>query len=504
LSFVFTGGSTHVLIGENGSGKSTLVKMLAGVLEPDQGKVMVAGQALRRFSPRAAINAGIATCFQEVLVEDNLTVLENIFLGDKGWVRPRTSMARRAERADATLHALSEAPPHLGDPVAQLGLAQRQLVVIARALCQEGARAYLLDEATAALDRSDAERVLGVFAGLAAAGSVVILTTHRLEEIERIGDHIVVLRNGAMSGVLDRSAVSESRILELMSKEADLAFAARKAASKSAALSSAIATASGDQAIASSTGRGIPVLAVRGVSIRERAREIDLEIFSGEVTGIAGLDGHGQAALLRFLGGIERPRSGRVEVLRRDGIVAQIGSQRDALSAGVVYVPRERKAQGLFPKLSVLDNFALPTLGHRSRLGFVGTGRGRRAFRPLAERLMIRAASLRAPITSLSGGNQQKVLIARWLAADPDVVLLDDPTRGVDMKTKADLYVLLRELAISGRAVVMVSTELKELVELCDRVVVMYRLAVAADLRRVAGARIGREELLAAMFGRRR
>jgi len=505
FSFTFGAGSSYVLAGENGSGKSTFVKILAGVLPPDRGSIVIGGKPLRLFSPRSAIDAGIATCFQEVLVEDNLSVLDNIFLSDRGWLRQRTPTARRVEVAEAALSSLSSNPPRVGQRVDELGLAERQLVVIARALCQQGARVFLLDESTAALDQSDSERALAVFAERAAAGAVVIFTSHRLEEVERIGDQIVVLRNGQMSGILERAELTEPRLLELMSEGADTATARRQAAFSGGAIAStAVATTSGKPVGESSPARPRLVLALRAVSVDVSAPTVDLEIVSGEVTGLAGLDGHGQATLLRYLGGVQRPLVGRVEVLRHGGSVAVLGRHRQAVAAGIVYIPRDRKTQGIFPTLSILDNFGLPTAGHRSRFGLLGTGRTRAAFRPLAERLAVRSPSWRAAITSLSGGNQQKVLIARWLAAHPEAVLLDDPTRGVDITTKADLYALLRELALAERAVVMVSTELEELVGLCDRIIVMHRFAVAADLRREGLAPIRREEVLAAMFGHRR
>lgn len=501
FSFSFAGGSTYVLAGENGSGKSTFVKMLSGVLPPDRGTIAIGGKSLRRFTPRTAIDAGIATCFQEVLVEDNLSVLDNIFLADRGWARQRTPTARRVEIAEAVLASLSANPPRLGQRVDELGLAERQLVVIARALCQPGARVFVLDESTAALDQSDSDRALGVIAERAAAGAVVIFTSHRLEEVERIGDHIVVLRNGQMSGVLDRAQLSEQRLLKLMSEGADAATSRRHAAFAGGAGATAAVALSGGQPVGGQPPRPRLVLALRAVSVSPSAPTVDLEIVSGEVTGLAGLDGHGQATLLRYLGGVERPSVGRVEALKHGGPVAVVGRHRQAVAAGIVYVPRERKTEGIFPTLSVLDNFGLPTAGGRSRFGLLGTGRTSAAFRPLAERLAVRAPSWRVPITSLSGGNQQKVLIARWLAAHPEAVLLDDPTRGVDITTKADIYALLRELALAERAVVMVSTELEELVGLCDRVVVMHRFAIVADLRREGGAPVPREEVLAAMFG---
>jgi ABC-type sugar transport system ATPase subunit len=483
----FASGRTYVLAGENGSGKSTMIKILAGVLPPDRGTVMICGKRVRRFSPRAALDAGVATCFQEVLVEGNLSVLENIYLWDKGWLRAATSRRERASAAASLLRELSANELELSRPVEELSLAERQLVVIARALAL-GSPVLLLDEPTAALDQRDSERALSTFESKAKGGRVVVLTSHRLEEIERAADEVVVLRNGRVAGHLDRSEVTEARLLHLMSGTQQVTRAAG-------------GVSSAERRVDKGDRQREVRLRIRGGQLRPSSPPFDLEIFAGEVTGFAGLEGHGQAELLEVLAGRRQAARGEVEVATPDGF-RPIDSYRKAVRAGVVYVPRDRKTQGIFPTLSVLDNVGIATEAQRSKLGFSRRSRARRELEPLTRALAVRAASLRVVISSLSGGNQQKVLLARWLATRPKVILLDDPTRGVDLKTKQDLYAILRDQADAGSAVVLVSTELEELTSLCDRVIVIHRFSCSADLRPGSdGSRISRQAVLAAMFG---
>jgi ABC-type sugar transport system ATPase subunit len=491
FSYDFMRGKVYAVVGENGSGKSTLVKLLCGILPPDHGSIKIGGQTLERFSPRSAMSVGVATCHQEVLVEDNLSTLENLFLFDGGWLRPETKVVTRRQTGTAVLGELSLNPPELNDRVEHLSLAARQLVVIARGLLQPAASILLLDEVTAALDRSDSERVLEALSHRAEEGRVVVFTSHRMDELERIGAEIIVLRNGEIAGVLSRAELTFDRMFKLMTgKTVD-----------SARGSSDLAESPSGTAGGVVEGQTETAVRVTSVKLRELSLPIDLSLFWGQITGLVGLDGHGQAELLKILGGVKRPMHGNVEVASPSGSFASITSQGHAVKLGVTYLPRDRKNEGIFPTLSVLDNFGLPTNAARTRFGFVSSRRTFKAYEPLAEQLAVRAASPHAAITSLSGGNQQKVLIARWLAAEPRVVLLDDPTRGVDIGTKQDLYRLLRNLASAGRAVVLVSTELEELVELADRVIVFYSGSVAADLQVSGANRVEQRKILAAMLG---
>jgi ABC-type sugar transport system ATPase subunit len=496
------------LVGENGSGKSTLAKILAGVVRPDKGRVLLGGREVKAFSPRRAIEAGVATCFQEVLVEDNLTVLENVLLWDRGWLGTSVSSDKRRHIARSVLAELSASPPPLDELVERLSLAARQLVAIARALAQRDAFVLLLDEPTAALDQSDSRRVLQTLRRRAAEGAIVAFTSHRLEEVEEIGDRTLVLRNGQLVGTMDRSEFRQPRLFELMSGAGqalvhDLAIgsssyhshpvAPRKEGSRTQQLPSGT-----DTALAN--GSRLPALRVCAAKMSSTAPAVDIGFGWGEITGLAGLDGHGQEALLKFMAGLMPPHAGRIEVMTANGAYAPVRTARRAVKQGIVYVPRDRKTEGILPTLTVLDNLALPAIAARGVLGVAGTRKALRVYQSLSRRLSIKAASWRAPITSLSGGNQQKVLIARWLALDPRIILLDDPTRGVDVSTKSDLYRLLRDLAAEGKAVILVSTDLEELASLCGRVIVMHRMRVSADLRRDNRSYVLRQQIIAAMF----
>lgn len=513
VSHEFAPGKVYALVGENGSGKSTLVKAVSGVLPPDSGAITVGGHPIQHFTPRKAMNLGVACCYQEVLVQDNLTALQNLFLWDRGWLRPGTRTADRESAGSAVLRELSSHPPDLDIRVAHLSLAARQLLVIARTLLQADAKVFLFDEVTASLDRSDSERVLEAIARRAKAGATVVVTTHRVEELELLRSETIVLRNGELAGVLSPDELTRPALLRLMS--------GRAARVRDEETADAVGSMRRDDAapIASPPADGTEisvvgerwrdgerasdaVLRVGGVKLAPRAQAIDLAIARAEVTGFAGLDGQGQQILLEIMGGVSRPADGTIEVMSADGRWTQLKGQRHAVDLGVTYMPRDRKTQGIFPTLSVLENFALPTAGARSRGGLVNWRQTQQVYRDLEQRLAIKAASPKASVSSLSGGTQQKVLVARWLAAQPRVLLFDDPTRGVDIGTKLDLYEIFRRLAGEGRAVAVVSTELEELVTLCDRVVVLYGGTVTTDVRREGGsAAIDREHILRAMLG---
>jgi ABC-type sugar transport system ATPase subunit len=504
FSYRFLPGRVYAVVGENGSGKSTLIKMLAGAFPPDRGSITVGSQRIRHARPRVAISAGIATCLQEILIEGNLSTLDNLFLWDQGWLRPRTPTATRRKIATRVLAELSLSPPPLTVRVDHLSLAARQLVVIARAMVQPNARILLFDEVTSALDQSDSGRVLEAMERRAADGCTVIFTSHRMDELQKIGHEIIILRNGALAGVLPRAELTSARMLELMSglpveREHGEAHIVVPPTSETGGAQLGIGT---DGLIQGNPAgqKGEIALRVSDVRVFANSAPVQLSVNWGEITGLAGLDGHGQAELLKIMGGVMSPGEGVVEVSQGDHFT-RVRNQRRAVGYGVSYLPRDRKTQGIFPTLSVLENFGLPTAAARTRFGLTSRRLTIGAYDPLARQLAIKAASRDVGIASLSGGNQQKALIARWLAANPRVILLDDPTRGVDVGTKVDLYRLLEGLAGEGRAVVLVSTELEELATLCDRVVVVRSGSVAADLRRPESGAIDSHEILEPMLG---
>ena len=477
-SVALRAGDVHAIVGENGSGKSTLVKILSGVISPDAGRLVVADRELGRIpSPRRARELGIATVFQEVLVVEGLSVLDNVWLGADGEFRRRVGAAEKRERAREALALLTERPPALDSPLESLELSDRQVVVIARALVQRP-RVWILDESTSALDVSTRDRLFETIRDLCAAGTAVVFISHRMDEIESIADRITVLRSGTDVATLDRADSTASKLLRLMSAREETADASdRRGRSHSDRV----------------------VLSLRSAVLEVGHDSVDIEVREGEIVGVAGLEGHGQERFLRIAAGVDRPVAG--EVLRHeDGRTVAISSQIEAARQGVVYVPRDRKTEGVFEPLSILDNFSLPTIDRDATGGVVSDRSRRRRLRAYGEALGIRFASARHRITTLSGGNQQKVIIARWLATEPRVLVLNDPTRGVDVGTKLDIYRHLDELASSGVAVVILSTEVEEHMALMDRVLVFREGRVFAQ---IPADELSREGLVGAFFGRR-
>jgi ABC-type sugar transport system ATPase subunit/ribose/xylose/arabinose/galactoside ABC-type transport system permease subunit len=450
-------GEVHALMGENGSGKSTLVKLLSGVHRPDSGRVLIGQAPLRAPGPRAAAAAGVATVFQEVQCVPGQPVLDNLWLGTDGMLRRGgTAPGERRERAREVLTGL------LGDcrdallsaPAGSLSLSERQAVAIGRALLR-APKVLVLDEATSALDVATRSRLFTAVRRLTAAGGAVLFISHRMDEVTEIADRVTVLRSGESVATLDRAEATPGRLVALMTGGEHLVppDAAADAAPVSAAAAARV------------------VLAAAGLTLR-----------AGEIVGLAGLEGQGQDECLRAL----RSATGR-----------------DGARARLAYVARDRREESIFPPLSVRENFTAATLSKDARGGLISVRRASARFAGYAGRLNIRLGRDHDAITTLSGGNQQKVVIARALASDPRVLLLNDPTRGVDIGAKRDIYALLRELAASGMAIVMLSTEVDEHLELMDRVLVFRDGAPAAELSRTGPGPAGltRGAIVAEFFG---
>lgn len=472
-SFSIGAGEVVALLGENGSGKSTLVKLLSGVLRPDAGQILVDGVATQLRSPRTALAAGIVTVFQEILCARDRSILDNVWLGNGSPARSRAADRRRREGASRIWTALADHEIGFDRPVGTLTLMQQQICVLVRALLREP-RLLILDESTSTLDVTLQQRLFAELRRRTEQGMACLFISHRMDEVTTIADRFVALRAGRVVGMRRRGEADGSELIRLISGE-DAATATRPVR----------ASAPGKVAVTLS-----------GVRLRPGSAAFDAVVRSGEIVGLAGLEGHGQDEVIKALAGLHRPHAGQV-LVTTDRNPRPVGGYRRNVADGVVYVPRDRKVEGMADVLPILDNYGLPTLHRDQLLGVLRPRRTRARFRRDAATVNFVSGSQDA-IGRLSGGNQQKVIIARWLAAGPRVILLNDPTRGVDQKTKHELYQVFRGLAGQGAAVVMLSSEVDELVQLMDRVLVFHDGALSAQLH---GAELTSQNLVAAYFG---
>jgi ribose transport system ATP-binding protein len=462
VDFDLTGGEIVALVGENGAGKSTLMKILAGIHRADSGEIRIDGAAIVLHAPGDAARSGIAVIHQELEVIDTLDVAGNVFLGREprmgGPLRllDRRTMDMETERQLSRI-GVSLAPR---TPMRQLSTAQQQLVAIGRALSMN-ARLLILDEPTSSLTDSDAERLFHVLRDLRANGTAIVYISHRLKEIETLADRAVVLRDGCNAGTLTRDVLTRDRLVQLM--------VGRAVESASHRPQSAL---------------GPPRLQVEGLRTG-RYPEIDLSltVHRGEVLGVAGLIGAGRSEVAEAVFGVGIRLAGRIVV---DGQPLEIGSPRDAIRQGICLVPEDRRGRGVIAAMSVRDNLTLPTLAAYTRLGVIARSAEAAAAQEIATALTVKARSLETPVATLSGGNQQKVVLGKWLARKPRVIFFDEPTRGVDVGAKAEIHALIRRLADEGAAVVMISSDLDEIVGHSDRVAVMHEGRITGVLDRAA------------------
>jgi len=464
-------GRIHAVLGENGAGKSTLIKIMAGVVAPDEGRMLLDGQPVSFASPAEAQAAGIACIFQELSLIPDLSVADNIAISNP----PRRFglIDRRAQRRMAE-DALSRAGADNIHPLAlvkDLPLSRRQMVEIAKALARKP-RILILDEATSALTAADVTKIYRVLKRLRAEGLALVYISHRMHEIAELADECTVFCNGRSVATYTAGTKTDNEIVELMiGHEYDAAFPPR------------IPRIASDAA---------PRLEVRHLSWTDRLNDISLRLHAGEVIGLGGLDGQGQRELLLALFGVLRATTGEVLIDgRRVTITGPHVAKRKEI--GMALIPEDRKTEGLMLPMSVRDNLSFAALGALSHWGVVDGAAERDAVERIVRLLAVRTEGIDGPAGSLSGGNQQKLVIGKWLMMAPRILLLNDPTRGIDVGTKQEMYQLMRQLAGAGAAILFYSTDYDELIGCCDRVLVMYDGAIKREL---IGAEINEHALI--------
>ena len=471
-------GEIHAIVGGNGCGKSTLAKVISGVVPADSGQVAVLG--LSPAAPHEARAAGISTVFQEVLVADECTVTENLYVGaDNLW--SHTLSAK--EKDDSASKLMRELTGMYIDPHTQVGslpLNIKQWITIGRALlCKP--KVLILDESSAALDLDSTERLFSKMRSLRDAGGCVIIVTHRIAELIRVCDRATVLRDGVDVGVLEKSEITEKNLLSLMTGKAQSAME--------------------ENNHRKSTRLGGVVMQALQMQIWPESASVSCKLRQGEILGIAGLDGQGQSEFVRTLAGVDTPLGGLPTVRSKTGVFVNIEGLQSAVSHGVSYVSGDRKREGIFANLSIYENLLMPLYRRKTHGGFLGliSWAGLQGiFDWEVERLSIRMGERSNKITSLSGGNQQKVLIGRAFALDPDILILNDPARGIDVGAKSELYKHLREFAAQGKSVVYLSSEIEEFVGFCSRVLVFRAGSIFDEFH---GNEIHPKPILEAMFG---
>jgi ABC-type sugar transport system ATPase subunit len=466
-SFDIAAGELHAVVGENGAGKSTLMKCLAGVITDYEGQLLLRGQPVQFRGTTDAQQAGVGIIHQELNLVEQLSAAANIFLGRERTGRLGLLDERAMQRAAAELLAQLECHADPREPVGQLRVGDQQLVEIAKALSLD-AEVLIMDEPTSALTEAETARLFRVIERLRARGVTILYISHKMDEVFRLADRITVLRDGRHVRTMARSETTPREVTHLMvGREIEETHLARQRTP------------------------GDVVLELDRLSLpwpgharQWRLREISFQLRRGEIVGLAGLMGAGRTELLECLfGASSQTPQGRILLA---GQPVTFAHPADAMRAGVALVTEDRKRLGLFPNLDLAANITICTLADLTRGGLIGYGRERAVATQMAQRLAIRAPAVDVPIGSLSGGNQQKAILGRWLLARPKVLLLDDPTRGVDVGAKAELYRLMDELCGEGMGILVTSSELPELLTLCDRILVLCEGRLTGELSRAA------------------
>jgi len=447
-------GEVHVLLGENGAGKSTLMKILSGAVRRDAGEIELDGQRVEINSPRDAQALGVRIIYQELTLVPYLTAAENIFLGREPCSMPGfVDMKRMRDDASQLLQTLGlRIDPDR--PVREMGIAQQQMVEVAKALVGN-ARVLVMDEPTSALTNTEIDELFAAINRLTARGTGIIYISHRLEELARIGNRVTVLRDGRKIATHRIGEVDIAYLIRLMAnRELSEHFPKRR------------------------VPPGRPLLEVRGLRRAGVLDDINLTVHAGEVVGVAGLLGAGRTEMARAIVGADRRDGGE---LRIRGAVVRLDHPADAIRLGIGFMPEDRKTQGLIQMLSVGENTTLAALGIFSRAGFLKRREAAAAATKLVKDLRIRTPSIDQPVAQLSGGNQQKVVLAKWLATGAEILIMDEPTRGIDIGAKVEIYELMNQLTARGAGILMISSELTEVLGMSDRILVMHGGRIVAE-----------------------
>jgi ABC-type sugar transport system ATPase subunit len=472
VSFDVEQGSCHAVCGENGAGKSTLGKLLAGIDRPDEGTIEVAGRSVRFGSPAEALAAGVAMVHQELASCANLSVAENLCLGklpSRWMILDRTAMRARASELLADIGA--EVDPER--PMSSLSVAEQQLVLIASAV-GSGARVIVFDEPTSSLSEGEAARLYDLVARLTARGVTLLYVSHRMPEIFRLSDRLTVLRDGEHVATRATGGIDERELVQLMiGRRIEQYFPGH------------IASPPGEE-----------LLRVRDLASPGKFGGITFTLRAGEVLGLAGLVGAGRSEIARSLFGLEPDVTGDVSV---SGAPVRIRSARDAMRLGIGLVPEDRKLEGLVLGMTAIENVTLPLLQRVSRRSWIRRRDERAIAQRYFDRLRVKVASGDAPASGLSGGNQQKLVLARWLAAGSRILMLDEPTRGVDVGAKAELHEWIDQLASEGHAILLISSELPELLHLSTRIIVLRNGRIVGEAPRETATQEGLLRMMAGL-----
>ncbi len=450
-------GQVMALVGENGAGKSTLLKVLAGAAAAEGGTIEIDGVATTLRSPRDSQAAGIAVIYQELMLAEHLSIAENVYAGREPTRTGRGVNFQAMNKATAKLLAELKIDARPTDQVGRLNVARRQMVEIAKALSMN-ARLIVMDEPTSSLTEDEVETLLALVRRLSARGVSIVYVSHRMREIFAVADAITIMRDGALVGVRQVADVTPGEVVKMM-------------------VGRDLVDMYGQRSVTPVSTT--PVLEVEALNAGPRVRDVSFTVAAGEILGMAGLVGAGRTETAMAVFGMGRVTSGMVRV---DGQKLRMRNPREAIAAGIAYVPEDRKREGLFLGLPIRTNITSAVLGDLCRMGIVRRVRDRRLAVRMASDLRVKARSVETPVGTLSGGNQQKAVLARWLARRPRVLLLDEPTRGVDVGAKAEIYRLIREIAADGVAVVVISSELPEVLGLSDRVLVMCEGRLVGEL----------------------